>query len=75
MADDDKLTMTFTRVEWRLLAIAAMKLRPTDVIEGHLDAINKEQARHGEFVESIDAGISHVSLWFEKSKLWEGRLL
>lgn len=36
MADDDKLTMTFTRVEWRLLAIAAMKLRPTDVIGGDL---------------------------------------
>lgn len=34
MSDDDKLTTTFTRVEWRLLAIAAMKLRPTDVIGG-----------------------------------------
>lgn len=36
MKDDDQLTMTFTRVEWRLLAIAAMKLRPTDVIGGDI---------------------------------------
>jgi hypothetical protein len=36
VADDDNLTMTFTRVEWRLLAIAAMKLRKTDLIGGDL---------------------------------------
>jgi predicted transcriptional regulator len=36
MKDDDKLEMTFTRVQWRLIAIACAKLRPTDVIGGEI---------------------------------------
>lgn len=34
MKDDDKITMEFTRVEWRLIAICCATLRASAVIGG-----------------------------------------
>lgn len=36
MTDDDKITMEFTRVEWRLIAICCATMRASAVIGGLL---------------------------------------
>ena len=36
MSNEDPIEMTFTRIQWRLIAIACAKLRPADVIGGDI---------------------------------------
>lgn len=73
--DWDGLKYPEHRVQIMTLALADERNAILDAIEGHLGELKPVMEKVVTHLDELTDHTYHVSLWFEKSKLWEGRLL
>jgi hypothetical protein len=71
----DQLQYPDHRAQVMSLAIADERNAILDAIEGHLGEVKPLLEQVGTHLEELTNHTDHMALWFEKSKLWEGRLL
>lgn len=70
--DWDALKYPEHRIQVMTLAIAHEGNEIQDAIEGHMSELLKEAVKLNEQMDTLTDQMYHVSIWFEKSRLWEG---